>query len=106
MQENHILERRIEGYIRTQFDVSPSDPGFDRNADLFEGGYVDSVGVVELLEFLGQEFGIEIPDDALLSEEFSTLAGIASIVSRNLNQPDDSSPVSEKVREGRHASHP
>ncbi len=82
--EPSSLEPRIEEYIRSQFSVSPTDPGFDRSADLFEEGYVDSVGVVEVLEFLNEEFNVEIPDDDLLSDDFSTIAGIARIVARNL----------------------
>ena len=82
--EPHIIEPRIEGFIRAQFSVSPTDPGFDRETDLFEGGYVDSAGIVELLEFLAEEFDVEIPDDDLLSDDFSSIAGMARSVSRNL----------------------
>ena len=78
------LEPRIEEFIRSQFSISPTDPGFGRSADLFEEGYVDSVGVVEVLEFLNEEFDVEIPDDDLLSDDFSNIAGIAQIVARNL----------------------
>ena len=82
--EPHNIEHRIEGFIRTQFSVSPTDPGFGREVDLFEGGYVDSMGIVELLEFLDKEFDVEIPDDDLLSDDFSSIGGIARMVSRNL----------------------
>ncbi len=78
------LERRIEEFIRAQFGVSPTDPGFGWEVDLFEGGYVDSMGIVELLEFLRAQFDVEIPDGDLLSDDFSSVAGIARIVSRNL----------------------
>ena len=78
--EHHSVEPRIEEFIRTRFSVSPTDPGFGREVDLF--GYVDSVGVVELLEFLGEEFDVAIPDD-LLSDELSSIAGMARIVFRN-----------------------
>jgi acyl carrier protein len=71
---------QIETYIRTQFEVSPGDTGFTRTADLYELGYIDSVGVAELLEFLREEFGVEIPEADLLSEEFSSIDGIARIV--------------------------
>jgi acyl carrier protein len=81
MATNEVATR-IEAFVRTQFSVSPSDNGFTRDADLFEGGYVDSVGVVELLEFLREEFAVDVPDDALLSHEFSTITGIGAIVSR------------------------
>jgi acyl carrier protein len=75
-------EDRIERFTRTQFSIDPTDPGFARDADLFERGYVDSVGVAELLEFLSEEFGVEIPEADLLSDEFSTIDGIAGIVRR------------------------
>jgi acyl carrier protein len=41
--------------------------------------------VVELLAFLTEEFAVELPDDALMSDEFSTIDGIAAIVSRHGN---------------------
>lgn len=73
---------RVEQYVRTQFRVAPGDAGFSRSLPLFEAGYVDSVGVVELLAFLAEEFAVELPDDALMSDEFSTIDGIAVIVAR------------------------
>jgi acyl carrier protein len=72
----------VDAFVRREFNVSDSDPGFDRNADLFESGYVDSVGVAELLEYLTQEFEVEIPESELFSEDFSSIQGIASIVAR------------------------
>jgi acyl carrier protein len=71
---------RIEGFVRAQFAVAPTDTAFNRTGPLFELGYIDSVGVVELLAFLGEEFGVEVPDAALLSDHFQTLDGIAGIV--------------------------
>jgi acyl carrier protein len=73
---------RIEAFVRSQFDVHPDDPGFSRKADLYESGYVDSVGVAELLEFLREEFGLEVPESDLLGDDFSTIEGIAGIVVR------------------------
>jgi acyl carrier protein len=72
----------VETFVRDQFNVSDSDPGFDREVDLFDGGYVDSIGVAELLEYVTQEFGVDIPESDLFSDEFSSIEGIASIVAR------------------------
>jgi acyl carrier protein len=73
---------RIEHYIRNQFRVAPGDIRFSRSVPLFEAGYVDSVGVVELLAFLSKEFAADLPDDVLMSDEFSTIDGIAAITCR------------------------
>lgn len=73
---------RLEEFVRTQFRVSPSDARFSRSQRLFDMGYIDSVGVVELLAFLTEEFKVTLPDEALMSDEFSTIDGIAAIVGR------------------------
>jgi acyl carrier protein len=74
------VQDRVEGFVRSKFSVSEDDPHFDRTIDLFESGYVDSVGVVELLAFLNEEFGVEVPENLLLSEDFTNVNGIARIV--------------------------
>jgi acyl carrier protein len=72
----------IEAFVRTQFEVDPGDDGFDRAVDLFELGYVDSVGFAELLAFFAEEFDVEVPEADLLSEDFLSIDGMARIVSR------------------------
>ena len=81
MTEREIANR-IETFIRKQFAVAATDASFTRAAPLFELGYIDSVGVVELLAFLHEQFQVEITDAELLSEDFQTLNGIARIVHR------------------------
>ena len=76
------IANRLEGWIRTKFSVSPDDSRFGRDSDLFDSGYVDSMGLVELLGFLEGQFGVEISDDLLLSDEFVTIEGISQIVGR------------------------
>lgn len=73
----------VEEFARREFSIKPSDRRFDRKVDLFEDGYVDSIGVIELIQFLESTFAMEIPEADLFSPEFSTIDGIAKIVVRN-----------------------
>lgn len=73
----------VEEFARREFSIKPSDRRFDRTVDLFEDGYVDSIGVIELIEFLERTFVIKIPEEDLFSPEFSTIDGIARIVTRS-----------------------
>jgi acyl carrier protein len=66
-----------------------------RAVDLFESGFVDSVGVIELLAFVNEEFGIEVPDSALLSEQFATIDGMAAIIAELIASSDVSALSSE-----------
>lgn len=74
----------LEAFIRTQYSISADDPGFTRDVDLFGLGYVDSIGLVELLAFINASFKVEVEDDELLSDEFSNIRGIAKIVCRQV----------------------
>ena len=76
------IASRIEAFVRSQFEVDPTDDGFDQTVDLFELGYVDSVGFAELLAFFVEEFGVDVPEDDLMSEDFMNIHGMARIVSR------------------------
>ena len=82
MTTHATIANRIEGFVRTQFEIDPSDDGFDQTVDLFELGYVDSVGFAELLAFFAEEFGVDVPEDDLISEDFVNIDGMARIVSR------------------------
>jgi len=61
-----------------QRDRSELRPG----ADLLENGYVDSAEVVEVVGFLQAEYGVEIPDSDLMSDDIATVDGLARLVSR------------------------
>lgn len=74
------IAARIEAYMRAQFQIDEADAGFTRRVDLFEAGYVDSVGVIETLAFVTGEFGVEIPDEVLLSDEFACIDGMARVI--------------------------
>jgi acyl carrier protein len=76
------IASRIEAFVRSQFEIDPSDDGFNQTVDLFELGYVDSVGFAELLAFLAEEFGVDVPEDDLMSEDFVNIDGMARIVRR------------------------
>lgn len=76
----HDVASRIETFIRNSFQIAADDPGFRRDVDLFELGYVDSVGVIETLAFIASDFGVEVPDEALLSDDFATIDGMARVV--------------------------
>ena len=68
------------GQLATVFaDVTGSNPP-DRDADLIEGGVLDSLALVELLFAIEQELGVVVPAERLEIERFRTLARLAELV--------------------------
>ena len=43
---------------------------------------VDSIGVMETLAFIANEFNIEVPESELLDDAFSNIDGMARIIAR------------------------
>jgi acyl carrier protein len=41
---------------------------------------LDSLGIFSVVSFVESEFGIEVQDEALVPENFGTIAGIARLV--------------------------
>ncbi len=74
----------IERFVRARYRIAADDPGFSRRVNLWEEGYVDSVGVVEVIEFLERTFATTIPEEALFSTDFACIDGMADVVRRSL----------------------
>jgi len=71
----------VETFIRARSRVSAGDSRFSRQSNLWEDGYVDSIGVVELIGYIEDAFGVVLPDEALFDPAFTSVDGIATIVS-------------------------
>lgn len=82
MDERDVAAR-LDAYVRNHFNIGARDARFGPTVDLFQEGYVDSVGLAELLQLIEDEYGVAIPDDDLLSDDFATLEGIARVVCRH-----------------------
>ncbi len=54
----------------------------DESESLLERGIIDSVGVLNLISFLEETYGINIDEDDLMPENFDSLSAISSYVNR------------------------
>jgi acyl carrier protein len=52
------------------------------DTDLLESGSVDSIGLVELVLQLEQQFEMSLPMDALEIDDFRSINAIASVITR------------------------
>jgi acyl carrier protein len=83
--ETSAVTGAIREFILSSF--MPGDPDDCLRDDdlLLEGGIVDSAGVMSLVLFLEERFGIQILDEELFAENFATVERIAAFVARKLN---------------------
>lgn len=93
------IAEAIERFIRTQFQIADNDPIFTRDAHLYESGFVDSAGVVELIAFLESTFDVTLPDDDVFSDEFTTINGIGAVVHRRLSETPPGPVPPDEIKE-------
>lgn len=49
---------------------------------LTQNGIIDSIGLLELIDYITEKFSIEIPEDMLTPENFDTLQGINNMINK------------------------
>jgi acyl carrier protein len=69
------IEEQLVTYFRENFaaDVDGATP-------LIESGVIDSMGVMELVEYLENSFGIEMDMDDLTVDRFGTITAIRQLI--------------------------
>jgi acyl carrier protein len=80
MTEQEILEQ-TRGFVKESFLYMR--PGFvlGDHDKLMEKGVIDSMGVLELMEYLQSSFGVAFSDDEITEDNLGTLSSIARFVS-------------------------
>jgi methoxymalonate biosynthesis acyl carrier protein len=70
----------IDEYIRRRFSVPADDADFNRDVHLFDYGYVDSFGAVDLTMFVESEFSVKISNEDMVVCPLTTINEIATFV--------------------------
>jgi len=75
------LKTKLRAFIVENFLFGVDEPFADGDS-LMEQGIVDSTGVLELIGYLEDEFGIMVADDELLPENLDSLDNLATFIDR------------------------
>lgn len=72
-------EARIRDFVLKTFPLARKN-GIKEGEKWLETGMMDSLGILDLVQFLEKEFGIHVSDDELLPENFESLSAVVSFV--------------------------
>lgn len=79
--EKTDILRIIRGYLRDRF---PALADVDAGTPLLQSGAIDSLGFLELMTFLSDEFGIVLEDEDFDASNLETAGKLADFVGRKL----------------------
>lgn len=84
MEKN--VKDTLRDYIIQYASIEPDEPDFSDDVDLFDYGFVDSLGATEIVLFLEETFGIEITQADITLYPMNTIEEIAGVVERKLQE--------------------
>ena len=74
------VEQEIRTFLAQNFSTGRSTTQMPGNQSLTERGFIDSVGIVEVLAFLETQYEIQISDDETVPENIDTIDNIVRFI--------------------------
>jgi acyl carrier protein len=66
----------IQSFVKDAFQAGSPDIRIEEDTSFLESGLIDSMGVLELVDFLEGQFGIAVEDSELLPENLDSIRNI------------------------------
>jgi acyl carrier protein len=75
----------IRNFISTNFLFDADGNVLQNDASFLEQGIIDSTGVLELVEWLEEDFGLKIEDEELIPENLDSVLLLAAFIEKKRN---------------------
>jgi acyl carrier protein len=79
-----MLEKELRSFIVDNYMLGRSE-GLNNDDSFLETGIIDSTGVLELVAFLQETYGITVEDEELTPDNLDSITKVAAYISRKLN---------------------
>ena len=81
------IKPQIRQYIAADLLFSNNGFKYDDDASFLEEGIVDSLGVMDLVFFIEETFGVTVEDHDLTPDNFDSVNKLADFVQRQPSEP-------------------
>jgi acyl carrier protein len=78
--QNGNVEAILSAYIRNECLSRNTKVDLAYGTNLFDAGIVDSAGLISFIAFIERTFGLSVPDEDLLPENFVSITAIADYI--------------------------
>jgi acyl carrier protein len=76
------LKREIKKYIIENFLYGQDDDTLNDEVSFLEKGIIDSTGVLELVSFVQDTYGIQVLDDEIVPDNFDSIGKLEIFIMR------------------------
>lgn len=78
------IRQTILDFVEREYKL-PENVDYD-TFDFVEKGFVDSMGMVQFVAILEDEFNVEFSAEELLSNDFKTVGGLEKLIQKKVNE--------------------
>jgi len=72
---------RLLDFIRQEILHGRAVP-LDEELDLLNAGIVDSLGILRLVSFIEEQFGVQVPDEDVVFENFQSVRAMTAYITQ------------------------
>ena len=75
------VKNKIRTFIIDNY-LFGDDEGLEESTSFLDEGIIDSTGMLELIEFISEEFEIKVEDNELVPENLDSINNVTAYISR------------------------
>jgi acyl carrier protein len=88
MADPAAIEHAVREFLTENFPLSGDASELDREESLIGAGVIDSTGVLEVIGFVEETYGVQVADEEVLPENLDSIAAIGRFVAGKLGAAD------------------
>ena len=85
-----VMEENLESIQQWVYNAFPvaRERAIGNSDSLLDSGIIDSMGTLEVVDFLENKYGFEVLDDEMVADHFDSIQSIATYVLRKQGNPN------------------
>ena len=86
------LKNKIRAFIVENY-LFGDDDGLEESTSFLDTGIVDSTGILELINFISEEFFITIEDEEMVPENLDSINNVSAFIGRKVGKQSSTAAV-------------
>lgn len=78
------VEQKLRIYVLENYLFSDDQSLLDSKDSFMEKGIIDSTGIMEVVFYLEEEFGVKVADEEMVPENLDSINNLVAFVNRKL----------------------
>jgi len=79
------IESKLRKFILENYLFTDDESALDNESSFLDQGIIDSTGILELIFFLEETFGVKVEDEEMIPDNLDSVSNVIKFVNTKLN---------------------